>query len=220
MHFVAGSKTGICSPSEGVLTEMQERYGERLLVSWEGIVNVEVGASPFVCSKVLRSIKLQYYFGAVTVSSIRQQFLENGRLILSARWTKDILVVPTCPPGTREYGNALYTFGWICRFTIAVYLAASSGRSQTGVLDQDDLNAMRSTEPINIPPQSVFLAKVSGNPCSSPWPVKSLPHDANERPQHRLDASIDKRFMIRWWWMHASFEQKARTSASTCPSDS
>ncbi|CAM9905957.1 unnamed protein product [Pylaiella littoralis] len=32
VHFVAGSKTGICSPSEGVLTEMQERYGERLLV--------------------------------------------------------------------------------------------------------------------------------------------------------------------------------------------
>lgn len=33
VHFVAGSKTGICSPSERVLTEMQERYGERLLVS-------------------------------------------------------------------------------------------------------------------------------------------------------------------------------------------
>lgn len=36
VHFVAGSKTGICSPSERVLTEMQERYGERLLVSFEG----------------------------------------------------------------------------------------------------------------------------------------------------------------------------------------
>ncbi|CAM9182126.1 unnamed protein product, partial [Scytosiphon promiscuus] len=32
VHFVAGSKTGICSPSESVLTEMQQRYGERLLV--------------------------------------------------------------------------------------------------------------------------------------------------------------------------------------------
>lgn len=33
---MAGSKTGICSPSERVLTEMQERYGERLLVRREG----------------------------------------------------------------------------------------------------------------------------------------------------------------------------------------
>jgi len=37
VHFVAGSKTGICSPSEGVLTELQERYGERLVVSWKGV---------------------------------------------------------------------------------------------------------------------------------------------------------------------------------------
>ncbi|CAM9784331.1 unnamed protein product [Ectocarpus sp. 4 AP-2014] len=32
VHFVAGSKTGICSPSENVLAEMRQRYGERLLV--------------------------------------------------------------------------------------------------------------------------------------------------------------------------------------------
>ncbi|CAM9304223.1 unnamed protein product, partial [Hapterophycus canaliculatus] len=32
VHLVAGSKTGICSPSENVLVEMQRRYGERLLV--------------------------------------------------------------------------------------------------------------------------------------------------------------------------------------------
>ncbi|CAB1099869.1 unnamed protein product [Ectocarpus sp. CCAP 1310/34] len=32
VHFVAGSKTGICSPSENVLAEMRQRYGEHLLV--------------------------------------------------------------------------------------------------------------------------------------------------------------------------------------------
>ncbi|CAN0205770.1 unnamed protein product, partial [Laminaria digitata] len=32
VHFVAGSKTGICSPSIDTLTKLQRQYGERLLV--------------------------------------------------------------------------------------------------------------------------------------------------------------------------------------------